>query len=240
MAGREKEIGRLMRDIVNPERNRRYSIMMGKVVAGSVDENAGTCKVVLSSDDEVAPTENVAINAVLENANGFILYPADGSDVWVADLEGKEIYGIIKCSNISKATLLFNAAGGGDRIMLMTSNFFEARIRNYYLHIEDGNVLLKSGGSNLTGTDHLFKFNDGSYGGVPKAGELASKYNAIETRINNMITTLTAGIASGAYVGAPGGAALAAAILAQLGAAITPTTQVMIENADVKHGPHIA
>lgn len=235
----EKKIAEDIRDIVDPERGKRFVVYSGTVIAGSVDESAGTCKVVLSKDDDASPTGGIMINAVVNNANGFILYPADNSNVWVTEIDGPDKYGIIKCSNITKAVIMFDATAGGDRCLLMTNDFFEARIGNYWSHVENGKTELKAGHSSLTGTDSLFKFNDGSFGGIPKPGVLASKFNAIENRLNNLFTTITGGIATGAYAGATGGAALAAVIVAQLAGVILPlTTQTAIENADVKHGPH--
>lgn len=74
--------------------------------------------------------------------------------------------------------------------------------------------------------------NDGSYGGMVKVTDLVSRMNAIENDINAIKTVF----ASWIPVPNDGGAALKAGAAAWYGAALTLTTEPMIENNEVKHG----
>ena len=61
MSQLEKQIAEKIRAIANGRAGDRFPVMSGKVVAGSVDENEGTCKVVLSVNDTDCPTEDILI-----------------------------------------------------------------------------------------------------------------------------------------------------------------------------------
>lgn len=81
----------------------RFPVMSGTVVAGSVDMSACTCSVLLSVDDADSPaTEGVLLNGVSGNINGVLCFPADGSNVWVAEIDGPGKWGIIKTSDLVK------------------------------------------------------------------------------------------------------------------------------------------
>jgi hypothetical protein len=75
--------------------------MSGTVVAGSVNEAAATCTVLLSTNDESAPTAGILLNAVTENVNGVLVIPKDDSHVWVAEID-KGKWGLIKTSDVKK------------------------------------------------------------------------------------------------------------------------------------------
>ena len=111
MSQTDKKIAQLI-DSISHKRGDAisFTIMSGTVVAGSVDTEEVTCTVLLSSDDADTPTEGVLLNAVTLDANGLILYPADGSNVWVAEIDGPGKWGIIKCSDLVKAVVTCGSA----------------------------------------------------------------------------------------------------------------------------------
>ena len=100
----EKQIGEQIWEIAHKrDGGLRFPIMTGSVVAGSVDMDNLECTVLLSVDDEDSGgTEGILLNAVSLNSNGFLLFPADGSKVWVAELDGPGKWGVIKCSDLVK------------------------------------------------------------------------------------------------------------------------------------------
>ena len=98
----DRGIGDELRRITHMGSQTRFPVMMGKVVAGSVDEGALTCSVVLNVDDAGVETPGVLLNSVQGNGNSFLLFPADNSFVWVAEVNGPGILGIIKCSDVYK------------------------------------------------------------------------------------------------------------------------------------------
>ena len=93
--------------------------------------------------------------------------------------------------------------------------------------------MLQVGDSYLeVNNDGTFQFNDGSFDGLAKVGELVKKFNALENLVNNMLNTLkntTIPLApSGTYPFAPLYAAFND---------INPITQQSdIENDKIKHG----
>mgnify|MGYP006314369861 FL=1 len=93
--------------------------------------------------------------------------------------------------------------------------------------------MLQVGDSYLeVNNDGTFQFNDGSFDGLAKVGELVKKFNALENLVNNMLNTLkntTIPLApSGTYPFAPLYAAFNN---------ISPITQQKdIENELIKHG----
>jgi hypothetical protein len=142
----EQGIGEELDRIVGRKGKTSHPIMMGKMVAGTLDGDNMICSVLLSADDEDAPTPGVLLNAVALDALGFVLYPADGSVVWVAEVNGPGMWGVIKCSEllqmtvnignaqvaVSNSQLSLNCAGAGFytagngkwKIYNNTQNFF--------------------------------------------------------------------------------------------------------------------
>lgn len=82
------------------------------------------------------------------------------------------------------------------------------------------------------------KLNNTTFGGVPKAGTIATKLNVLEAQENALKTIVTAILAAG--TSAPTtpvtNGTLAALFTSFNVAAITPTTQANLENTKVKHG----
>lgn len=77
-------------------------IMSG--VVKEVNEAEGTAMVALSLDGDEA-VSGVMLNAIIENDNGLLVIPAQDSNVWVAEIDGPDKWGIIKCSNAEKVTI---------------------------------------------------------------------------------------------------------------------------------------
>lgn len=105
MGQKDREAAELIESIANKKQGGlRFPVMSGTVVAGSVKNDELVCKVQLSiDDDDSTATEGVLLNAVSLNSNGMILYPADGSNVLVAEVDGPgSKLAIIRCSDLVK------------------------------------------------------------------------------------------------------------------------------------------
>lgn len=92
-----KEIGEHIRRIAGVQ----PVVMSGKVQ--EVQEDDGTCSVLLSIDDEA--TEGVLLTSVTGNANGVVILPKAESQVWVAEIDGPGKWGIVKYGEIEKVTV---------------------------------------------------------------------------------------------------------------------------------------
>lgn len=92
----------------------------GRLLSGvvqSVNAGALTCAVVLSAHAADSETDDVYLNAKLDN-NGLVLFPAVGSVVWVAEIDGAGQWGVVRCSELTKmavkignSTMKVTAAG---------------------------------------------------------------------------------------------------------------------------------
>ncbi len=130
MGQQEKQIARLLRAIIAPtELSSAYPVMSGTVLPGSVDRSAQVCAVALSSmDDDGTGVGGVMLNGVTMNANGLVQYPADGSVVWVAAIDGPGKWGIVRCSELVQ---------------------LQAKIGNATLNMTSSGFSLEAGGKNL-------------------------------------------------------------------------------------------
>ena len=103
----DKKIGDELRRITHTDKKDRFPVMSGVVMEGSTDLEDMTCDVRLSvdldpSDPDFMPTPAIQITAALESTNGLVLYPADNSQVWVAEIDGPGKWGLVKCSDLVK------------------------------------------------------------------------------------------------------------------------------------------
>ncbi len=125
MGKEDKILGTWIQDIANGGANKlSATVMSGKVVAGSVDAANGVCKVLINMHDtETAAAEGILLNAVSMNSNGMMLYPADNSQVWIAEIDGQGKWGLIKCSNLVRMIITI-----GDRKLTIQGDeaFFDA------------------------------------------------------------------------------------------------------------------
>jgi hypothetical protein len=77
-------------------------IISGTVVPGSVNVSEGTMSV-LPNDGE--PIQNVILNPITGDTNGFLLIPADGSNVVIGCVDGPGEWVLLKASSISRAMI---------------------------------------------------------------------------------------------------------------------------------------
>lgn len=91
--------------------------IISAVVIG-VDEDATTMEVRTSFfEDADAETITVTLNAVSNNSNGYILYPAINSNVIIGNVDGPGEYTLIRASDITKAVVKI-----GDQVFTMDGN----------------------------------------------------------------------------------------------------------------------
>ena len=161
MSQNSRIIAQLIREIAEGAADLRFPVMSGTVVAGSTDTDNMVCTVLLSVSDDSAETSGIMLNAVTLNSNGLILYPADGSNVWVAEVDGPGKWGIVKCSDLVKMAVTI-----GQTTFVITDGQVQAA---------DG-----SGGQlTMTGGKLQFKNNSGSL------------FNMLSTHIQNLQTHIT-------------------------------------------------
>jgi len=113
MGQEEKHIGQTIWEIAHrgDQPGLRFPVMSGVVAAGSVDMSACTCSVLLNVDDTDSPaTGGILLNSVSGNVNGVLCFPADGSNVWVAEIDGPGKWGIIKTSDLVKMVVTVGSA----------------------------------------------------------------------------------------------------------------------------------
>ena len=84
--------------------HKEAEIISGTVV--SIDESNYTIQVLATNEDNAI--EGVMLSAVVNNDNGYILYPAVNSDVIIACVDGPGEYMLIKASVITKAVIKIN------------------------------------------------------------------------------------------------------------------------------------
>lgn len=82
-------------------------------------------------------------------------------------------------------------------------------------------------------TDTSIQFNDGSFGGIVKVQSLVDKINALENKVNSIISTFNTHVHSGVTTGS-GSSAVTPTLIT---GTITPITQVSdINNTRITHG----
>lgn len=111
-------------------------IISGTVVSGSVNFGEGTMSVLPNNDGE--PIENVLLNPVTGDTNGFLLIPAEGSNVVIGCVDGPGEWVLLKASRISRAMITIE-----DVKYLMDSS----------------QVSIQNGSTELNVSDSLFKMN---------------------------------------------------------------------------------
>jgi hypothetical protein len=109
MTQEDVEIGEQLRRITHNDRTQTWPMMSGKVVAGSLDAANGYCQVLLTGmvdDNGDGGGNDVLLNPVSVNNNGVVLYPADGSDVIVGEIDGSGNYCLIRASDLEKVSVI--------------------------------------------------------------------------------------------------------------------------------------
>ncbi len=164
-----------------------YEITSGTVIAGSTDTSAYTISVQPSDDSD--PIEGIMLNTITENGNGYILFPADGSNVVIGTVDGEGEWILIKASELDKT--------------IVTIGNVQYEIDNNQVNIKNGNVLFSV-------SDSLFKMNTSSESlfqllkdcftyitelTVPTPSGTSSipvnvaDFNNLITRLNNLLTS---------------------------------------------------
>jgi hypothetical protein len=161
MANEDRHIAEVIWSIAHKgeQAGLRFPVMSGKVVAGSVDEGECTCTVRLSVDDDSdAGRDEILLNGVSGNVNGVLCYPADDSDVWVAEIDGSGKWGIVKTSTLAK---MVTTVGGSK------------------LTIVDGTITLNDG--SLDGLVKVIELTSKLNNVENKLNDLIGKWNAFCT-----------------------------------------------------------
>ena len=106
MGQEEKQIAELIAEIAHKRDHMlRFPVMSGITVAGSVDDAAMTVSVVLSVDDDSAPTEDILLNAVLNNMGGVYMLPTDGAKCIVAEIDGPGKWQMLWADSYTKVVI---------------------------------------------------------------------------------------------------------------------------------------
>jgi len=95
---------KLIEEIAHGGKKQTYPLMSGKIVAGSVDTEGMTVKVLLSVDEDV-PTEDIFLNVVLSNVGGCYGLPADNADCIVGEIDGPGRWELIRASRYTKVVI---------------------------------------------------------------------------------------------------------------------------------------
>ena len=78
-------------------------LVSGTMVPGSLDEDSYTISVLPTAGTDAI--DGVLLNAVTENGNGLILFPADNSNVIIGSIDGPGEWTLIRASDITKAMI---------------------------------------------------------------------------------------------------------------------------------------
>jgi|GEM_PF-3938902 len=204
-----------------------------------VDESLMGCTVEITEDDGGGSSE-VMLNARLQNDNGLLQVPAVGSIVWLAEIDGRDKLGVIKCSNLDKViarvgenrtefqmvngTVTVKPEGGDDVVLKFTQNELSLALGGTQVEVS-----VKSGQITLNG---------GENGGMVKVGELTQKLNRLETAFNAHVAVFNSHIhlVAGAVQASPPAPVITATVSVPDTNTITPVTSVNdLKNDNVKH-----
>ncbi len=190
----------------------RFPMMSGKVV--SVDNDKLTCKVKLTVNDPAHETDGIMLGPVTLNNNGIVLYPAEGSNVVVGEVDGPGKWTLVKCSDLVKTEVII-----GEVSFMLDKD--QAEVKQ-----GAASVLLKGGKIELSGAGK---------GGLVQIAELKDNLDTLKNYIKDTLeTAISSGFdAVGAGMASSGASGKAAFELATL-------TEVILfddmENENVKHG----
>lgn len=161
-----QDISKQIQRIARTRKGDMFPVMSGKVVVGSVDAENGVCSVVLTGGNTEGETdgaasvevEGVLLSSVSLNSNGVLCYPADNSDVLVAEIDGPGQYAIIKCSTLVKHILKIGATK-----VTVTDGHVNTEVgSNTKFSVEDGTVKAQVGSTTkLTMSNSGYKIEAG-------------------------------------------------------------------------------
>lgn len=174
----------------------------------SVDEAARTCNVDVLSGLGQTVIENVQLMASVDD--GILLVPAIDSTIIVSYSTYNQPF-VSLFSELSKVVLV-------------------AGQNNASIQIDQNGVLLDIADTKMMISNGLIKFNEGDLGGLVKVIELTEKLNALENKVNQIISafnshthilTLSTGTGSAAPTASP------------VSGTLTPTQRADIENEKI-------
>lgn len=110
-----------------------FPVMSGKII--SINESELTCKVSLSIADGIE-TDNINLNCISLNANGFIQFPKIDSNVIIAEVDGPGKWAIINCTDLTKAVITI-----GNTTFTITTNGVKIEANNKNLGTVLQNIL---------------------------------------------------------------------------------------------------
>ena len=184
----DKGISEELKRITHTAVRTKFPIMMGKVVEGSVDETAYTCTIAFSIDDaDAEPMPGVMLNGLQANGNGLILFPRDSAVVWVAEIDGNGNYGIIKCSDIYKATVIIgnNQVYIDDNEIKLVQGNASVKIANEKFSILNGTVSMATIMQNIL--SHVMALTVPTPAGTSGIPINLPDFNSDLTDINNLL-----------------------------------------------------
>jgi hypothetical protein len=111
MGQEEQKIAQLIWNIANSDKSPLSTPVMSGVVK-SVDEDSMEAVVLLTVDDEDAPTEGITLNVILENKAGIYCIPAEQSNCIVCEVDGSGKWELLKASSYTKIVMNGGANGG--------------------------------------------------------------------------------------------------------------------------------
>lgn len=127
----EKQIGEQIEEIAQKHRGRNsFPVLSGVVKA--VDTDAMSCTVLLSTDEDETPTEEILLNVVLKGKTGFYHVPAVDAYCIVAEIDGGSTLELLKASaydrvymkgggkfvDVTDDAVLLNGDGKGGLVMI--------------------------------------------------------------------------------------------------------------------------
>jgi hypothetical protein len=176
----------------------------------AVDEPKRTCTVTSISSQGAVTIENVQLMASVDD--GMMMIPQIDSTVIIAYSTFNQPF-VLLFSGLSKIVL---TAGENDASV----------------QIDDDGMILEIAETRITLQDGKTTLNDGAMGGLVKVIELTQKLNALENKVNALITAYNAHVHSGVTTG-PGSSGPTPT---QVSGTLTPTQRAEIENEKIEQG----
>ena len=176
----------------------------------AVDEAARTCTVTTVSSKGAVTIENVQLMASIDD--GMLIIPVVDSTVIIAYSTFNSPF-VVLFSGVAKVLVV-----GGEN--------------NATVQVDDDGVLLEIGDTKITIADGEITFNDGAMGGLVKVVELTQKLNALENKVNALLTAYNSHVHSGVTTG-PGSSGPTPT---QVTGTLTPTQRADIENDKIVQG----
>lgn len=168
----------------------------------SVDHEDHTCEV--KPLDDRANLTGVRIRPEQDaSTSGVYAIPKTGTRVLVATLD----------KGASGACVL--SVADPDKVVIKTDD-------NRFIEVNSAGEIISKGD---------WVFNGGENGGVPTSQSLSTAFNALESKVNQII----AGIQAAPVVTGDGGASFKASLVTAAGGQLTLTVKTTLENTQVKH-----